>query len=58
MSRSISIEILSLEMMSDSYKDLNGDQADGVIQDGYGSDLATFKTLLLMSQALMSRANS
>ena len=26
-----------------SYKDLNGDQADGVIQDGYGSDLATFK---------------
>ena len=26
-----------------SYKDLNGDQSDGVIQDGYGSDLATFK---------------
>ena len=26
-----------------SYKDLNGDQADGVIQDGYGSDLASFK---------------
>ena len=26
-----------------SYKDLNGDQANGVIQDGYGSDLATFK---------------
>ena len=26
-----------------SYRDLNGDQSDGVIQDGYGSDLATFK---------------
>ncbi|MDA9700193.1 SwmB domain-containing protein, partial [Synechococcus sp. AH-736-M02] len=26
-----------------SYKDLNGDQSDGVIQDGYGTDLASFK---------------
>ena len=26
---------------------MNGDQADGVIQDGYGSDLATFKNFAL-----------